>query len=104
MQFASLQNQKKNNNKFKTKKLEVSENQTVWKSNNQGIKEETFIQTDRRDKDGQQELRGYIAWQQTRWTRWQLVDWEGPHLWQISWEAQVGSETDYTTQGSSAGK
>ena len=69
MQFASLQNQKKNNNKFKTKKLEVSENQTVWKSNNQGIKEETFIRTGRRGGDGQ--LHGGDWWQSGGWRTWQ---------------------------------
>ena len=31
----------------------LPENQTVWKSNNQGVKEETFIQTGRRRGDGQ---------------------------------------------------
>ena len=40
---------------FKNKKQpELTENQTVWKSDNQGDKEETFIQTGRRDGDGQQ--------------------------------------------------
>ena len=34
---------------LKTKKQpELPENQTVWKSNNQEVKEETFIQTSRR--------------------------------------------------------
>ena len=52
IRFASLHNQKKDNNKFKNKKqLELTENQTVWKSNNQGVKEETFIQTGRRGSD-----------------------------------------------------
>ena len=46
MHFAYLHNQKKDNNKFKNKKQpELPENQTVWKSNNQGVKEETFTQT-----------------------------------------------------------
>ena len=45
--------QKKDSNKFKNgKKPELTENQTVWKSNNQGVKEETFIQTGRRGRDG----------------------------------------------------
>ena len=35
------------------KKPELTENQTVWKSENQGVKEETFIQTGRRGGDGQ---------------------------------------------------
>ena len=39
---------------FKNKKQpELPENRTVWKSNNQGDKEETFIQTHRRGGDGQ---------------------------------------------------
>ena len=43
-----MHNQKKDNNKFKNKKqLELLENQTVWKSDNQGVKEETSIQTDK---------------------------------------------------------
>ena len=36
------------------KQLEPTENQTVWKSDNQGVKEETLIQTCRRGRDGQQ--------------------------------------------------
>ena len=36
--------------------------------------------------------------------RWWLVDWAVPHLHAINWEEQLGSETDRTTQGSSAGK
>ena len=32
---------------------ELTENQTVWKSDNQGDKEEIFIQTGRRGGDGQ---------------------------------------------------
>ena len=43
---ASSHNQKKDDNKFKNKNQpELTENRTVWKSDNQGIKEETFIQT-----------------------------------------------------------
>ena len=52
-------NQKKGNNQFKNKKQpELPENQTVWKSNNQGVKEETFIQIARRDRDGSREREG----------------------------------------------
>ena len=39
----------------------------MWKSDNQGIKEETFIPTGRRGRDGQPGWRGLAA-------RWQLVD------------------------------
>ena len=42
--FTSSHSQKKDNNQFKNKKQsELPENQTAWKSNNQGVKE-TFIQ------------------------------------------------------------
>ena len=46
--FASSHNQKKDNNKFKNKKKqsELPENQTVWKSNSQGVKEETLVHPD----------------------------------------------------------
>ena len=30
----------------------LPENRTVWKSNNQGVKQKTFIQTGRRGRDG----------------------------------------------------
>ena len=41
------------NLKTKTQR-ELTENQTEWKSDNQGIKEETFIQTCRRSETGSQ--------------------------------------------------
>ena len=45
--------QPKEGQQFKNKKQpELTENLTVWKSNNQGVKEETFIQTGRRGGDG----------------------------------------------------
>ena len=51
--FTSSHNRKKDNNKFKYKKHpELPENQTVWKSDSQGVKEETFIQTDGGVKTG----------------------------------------------------
>ena len=31
----------------------MTENRTIWKSDNQGVKEETFIQTGRRGRDAQ---------------------------------------------------
>ena len=47
-----MHNQKKHNKKFKNKKQpELPENQTVWKSDNHGVKEEIFIQTSRRCGD-----------------------------------------------------
>ena len=45
----------------------MGENLTVWKSDNQGVKEEIFIQTGRRDGDGQPGRRVLVA-------RWQLAD------------------------------
>ena len=49
----------------KKKKTELTENQTVWKSDNQGDKEETFIQTGRRGGDWQ--LSRKDAWQGGGW-------------------------------------
>ena len=37
----------------KQKQPEVTENRTVQKSDNQGVKEETFIQTSSKGRDGQ---------------------------------------------------
>ena len=48
----------------------MPENQAVWQSDNQGVKEETFIQTGRRGGDGQPGQRGHMA-------RYQLEDWKG---------------------------
>ena len=45
----------------------------MWNSDNQGVKEETFIQTGRRGGDRQLGQRGCTAKQQQ-------VDWEVPHL------------------------
>ena len=77
MHCASSNNQK-NNNKFKNKNQpELPENQTVWKSHNQGDKEETFIQTGRRGRDGQ-----------PRWrARRQLED---RARWRLAGEAATG--------------
>ena len=76
----------------------------MWKSDNQGDKEETFIQTSRRGRDGQLGQRGLMA-------RQQLVD---PAMWWIveqggqscRWSVRqqlVDQVTDPKTQGSSAG-
>ena len=43
------------------KQPELPESQTVWKYNNQGVKEETFIQTGRRGREGQHH--GQDSWQ-----------------------------------------
>ena len=53
----------------KQTKPELPENQAVWKSDNQGVKEETFIQTGRRGRDrqtGGEDAQQGSSW----WTRW----------------------------------
>ena len=79
-------------------------NQTVWKSDTQGDKEQTFIQTGRRGRDRQPGQRGYEA-------RWWLATWgwggEGgqSHIHVcINREEQLGHETNHATQISSSGK
>ena len=53
---------KEGQQQFKNKKQpELTENQTVWKSDNQGVKEDTFIQTSRRGGDRQPGRRGFEA-------------------------------------------
>ena len=66
----------KGQQQFKNKKQpELTENQTVWKSDNQGDKEETFIQTGRRGGDGQLGWRGLVARQQLADpARWRIVE------------------------------
>ena len=70
----------------------MPENRIVWKYDNQGVKEETFIQTSRRGGDQQPGWRGLMA-------RWWLKDW-GRHshifVW-INQEEQLGSKTDLAT-------
>ena len=53
--------------KKKKNEPELTENRTVWKSDNQGVKEKTFIQTGRRGEDRQPGWRGLAA-------RWWLED------------------------------
>ena len=79
--------------KLKTKSQpELPENQTLWKSDNQGVKEETFNQMGRKGRDRQPGQRGHE-------TRWQLEDWEGkvevgrwavPHLCLDNLEVTTG--------------
>ena len=57
---------KEGQQQFKNKKQpELTENLTVWKSDNQGDKEETFIQIGRRGRDGQ--LGRKDLWQGGSW-------------------------------------
>ena len=84
---ASSHNQKKDN-KYKNKKQpELTEKQTVWKSDSQGVKEEIFIQASIRGGDGQ--LGGDDSWRGCSWwvrlqladpVGWQIVGWVVPHL------------------------
>ena len=79
----------------------------LWKSDNQGVQEETFIQTGRKGKHGQPGWRGPMA-------RWHLEDPDRrggglqtrhpPVCMQINLEEQLGSRTDCSIQGSSLGK
>ena len=68
---------KEGQQQFKNKKQpELTENRTVQKPDNQGDKEETFIQTSRRGGDGQLGWRGLTA----KWPdpeRWQIVEQRG---------------------------
>lgn len=54
------------NNQYKYRKQpEVPEHQNIWKSNNQGLQEDTFIQTGRVGGDGKPGWRASM----TRWLR-----------------------------------
>ena len=53
MEVYLLAQPKEGQQQFKNKKQpELTKNRTIWKSNNQGVKEHTFIQTVRRGGDG----------------------------------------------------
>ena len=66
---------KEGQQQFKNKKQpELTENRTVWKSDNQGDKEETFIQTGRRG--GERHPGGEDSWQGSGWQTWR-----GGGLW-----------------------
>ena len=81
------------------------------KSNNQGVKEETFIQTGRRGGEGQlgrEDLRQGGSWRtgagKVGLATQQDGDWQTgwSHICgQINWEEQLGRETGHATQGSS---
>ena len=107
---------KEGQQQFKNKKQpELAENQTTRKSNNQGDKEKTFIETGRRGGDGQPGRTGFAAtwldpetWgivEQMGQAVRQLADPVAPHSCIDTLEGTAGgSETDCTTQGSSLGK
>ena len=58
---------------FLKKQPKLTENQTVWKFNNQGVKEKTFIQTSRRGGDGQPG--GEVSQQRSGWQTGQGGNW-----------------------------
>ena len=93
---------------LKTKKQpELPENLTVWKSDNQGVKEETFMQTNQRGRDKQPGWRGLMTRQQLEDQGRRGDSWhsrQSHNCVQINWEEQLGSQTDSTNQGFSAGK
>ena len=84
---------------------ELTENRTIWKSDNQEVKEETFIQTGRRGGVGQSG--GEDSKQGGSWRTRQggsLQTGQSHICVQINQEEQLGTETGRTTQGSSTGK
>ena len=98
-----LLTQPKEGQQFKNKKQpELTENRTEWKSDNQGDREKTLIQTGRRGGDGQLVWGGLVA-------RRRLVD---PERWQIvelggqscSWPVRQDGVRDRATQSPSSGK
>ena len=89
----------------------MTENRTVWKSDNQGDKEETFIQTGRRGRHGQLDREdsrqgsggGGRLWNERGWKCCSYQT-PRPHIRaQINREERRGSEADHPTQGSSSG-
>ena len=65
---------KEGQQQFKNKKQpELTDNRTAWKSDNQGDKEETFIQTSRRGGDSQPGQRGLVTMQPDPET-WRIVE------------------------------
>ena len=103
---ASSHNQKLDNNKFKNNKQpELPENQTVWESDNQGVKKETLTQTSRRGGDGQlgkEDSCQVGSWRTRRDGGLRTVR---SHIFvQKNLEEQLGSKTNCATQRSRAGK
>ena len=75
-----LLSQPKEGQQFKNKKQpEMTENRTVWKSDNQGDKEDTFIQTDRRGGAGQP----------VREDLWGVAGGQGPARLQLAGKEQL---------------
>ena len=79
-----LLTQPKEGQQFKNKKQpELTENRTEWKSDNQGDREKTLIQTGRRGRDGQPG--GEDSWQGSGWWTQQ-----GGGLWSRRGKAAAG--------------
>ena len=78
---------KEGQQQFKNKKQpELTENRTAWKSDNQGDKEETFIQTSRRGGDqqpGGEDSRQHGGWR-THPVRWWIVERRGQAVRQLA--------------------
>ena len=72
----------------------MTENRTVWKSDNQGVKEETFIQTSRRGRDAaeMERTRGKVV--AGRPSEVVAGGAGSPTFAQINWEKQLGIQTD----------
>ena len=80
--------QPKEGQQFKNKNQpHLPENRTLWKSDNQGVKEETFMQTGMRGRDRQLGgTHGHMARWQTRQARLWLADQQSHKHVQISLE------------------
>ena len=79
----------------------MPENQTIRKSDNRRVKEETVIQTGRRQAARVERMRGKavagaLVGRDSGWR-------SHIHMW-VNWQEQVGSDTDHATQGSTVGK
>ena len=95
------------------KQPELTENRTVWKSDNQGDKEETSRWVGGAETGSRVERTHHKAGAGgpsevvdcgTGQARLQLADPAAPHSHTDNWEEQWGSEADLVTQGSSSGK
>ena len=91
---ASSQQPKEGQQQFKNKKQpelteSLIENQTTWKPNNQGDKEETFTQTRRRGRDGQPGQRRLPDPE-----KWQIVEWMGQAVQLLADPTAPHSRTD----------
>ena len=75
----------------------MAENQTVWKSDNQGVKEETFIQTGRRGRDHPQQGSGLHM------LRWGVVERVAPHSCADKVGGTTGERENRATQSTSVG-